>query len=245
VCIILHNKKMKNPKIPKRPIKSEVDDWFNTLFSSAVAGKEAEYYSKAGTAFQNLVFYYLDFHFRNAPKLFQQFLEAVRFDGIGLTAMLKRFQRDAFGVSRFDALTDIMVKQEKLTKETKAEIFEQVKELGLRITAESPRKTRVPAAFSLWMCTFRPIYFDLSKLPGHDHARLETFCSMVNYWLTTTYLTKFGYIDLGGSSKEQDTRLNRVRHDFTCREVSFSTLETFYSAIFRLDESRFGDPEED
>jgi hypothetical protein len=105
--------------------------------------------------------------------------------------------------------------------------------LGLRITADEPRKTRIAAAFSLWMCVFRPV----SIYPYHliASANLELFCANLNYWLASTFLLKFpgSRIDLG-NPEEEKIRLSRIQHDFTFREVGMSTMETLYSSIFRL-----------
>lgn len=227
--------KLNRKRIPKLPTQREVDAWVNDLFSPAILGKERDYYNRAADAFQTLTIYYVQLHWANTPEQFFQLIRAIRFDYVGIISMLKRFQRDAYGVNRFEAIADQMVKDGKFSKETKEEILSQVQQLGLRITAESPRKTRVPAAFSLWMCVFRPISFDARKLQGFPVEVLEVFCAMVNYFMATAYLSKFGTTELGGTKRDESVRLERIRHDFTCREVSFSTMETFYSAIFRLD----------
>ena len=54
----------------------------------------------------------------------------------------------------------------------------------------------------------------------------------MNFWLASTYLEKFGRVMLY-ELEDSDVRLDRIKHDFSCREVSFSTLETLYSSLFR------------
>ena len=167
-------------------------------------------------------------------KLCAKVIKNTRIDYIGLMAVLKRFQRDAHGVRRFSQLAQQMVKAQKMEGATMETILKEVAELGLRITTDCPRKTREAAAFSLWMCVYRPVTFNSQALPDVKPDGLEEFCATLNYFIASSYLGKFGDIELGQTPTEIGIRTERIRRDFTCREVSLSTLEAFYGAILKL-----------
>jgi hypothetical protein len=226
-----------NSKPFEIPTEAEINQWLNDLFSPVLLGREVEQYKAAMSAFEDLTGYFV---FRALCKgdtanaePFRKLTERIFIDYVGLTAMLKRFQRDAYGVKRFCDLAEGLVKAGKLQADARDTVIESVCSLGLRITAEEPRKTRIATAFSLWMCVFRPV----SIYPYHliTSADLELFCANLNYWLATTFLLKFpgSRIDLG-NREEENIRLARIQHDFTYREVGMSTMETLYSSIFRL-----------
>jgi hypothetical protein len=90
--------------------------------------------------------------------------------------------------------------------------------------------TRRAAAFSLWMCAFRPVHLDfkLSK----DDPRACMFAAGLNFYIARSYLKLTGNIE-PGKPDESKMRLRRILHDFTYREVNLSSLEFFYSAIYR------------
>jgi hypothetical protein len=225
---------MNPPKPLEIPTEAEINAWLNDLFSPVLAGSEVEQYKAAMFAFEELTGYYLYKGLCGSDAdLLAKISKCVHFDYVGITSMLKRFQRDVYGVKRFCDLADDLVKKGELSKEAKRILVESACGLGLRITAEDPRKTRLAAAFSLWMCVFRPVSFDTADLAEIPSTALELFCASLNYWLASTFLLKFGTIDLG-DSKEAAIRLERIKHDFTFRQVSISTMETLYSAIFRI-----------
>jgi hypothetical protein len=53
--------------------------------------------------------------------------------------------------------------------------------LGLRVSSDDPKKTRIAAVFSLWMCTFRPVSvrWEISK----DDPRAPKLCAALNFWI--------------------------------------------------------------
>jgi hypothetical protein len=214
------------------PTEANINKWFDDLFSPVVGGSEIEQYQAAMFAFEELtgLFIYQGLASENVGLL-QRFSERTHIDYIGLTSMLKKFQRDTYGVRRLRRFLGGLVKHGRLAKDAEDEVMKAVGDLGLRISAEDPRKTRVAAAFSLWMCVYRPVTIDGAGLsvPSTD---LELFCASLNYWLASTFLMKFGEVELG-SGDEGRIRMNRIKHDFTVRRVCLSTLETLYSAIFR------------
>jgi len=219
---------------PRQPTEIEINQWLNAIFTPAALGKENQYYDQAVVAFENLTCCFVQRRFRSTPKLAQKVLKCIRFDYVAIISMLKRFQRDAFGVKRFCELTGRMVRDREFSQATREKIMAEVFSLGLRITAESPRKTRETAVFSLWMCVFRPISFDAEKLVEISPENLELFCAMVNFFIASSYLGKYGDIDLGQTAHEVEIRTERIKHDFTCREINLSSLEIFYGAIFKL-----------
>jgi len=221
------------------PTEADVNGWINDLFSPVASGKEQEQYKRAMFAFEELVGFFIYMGLANQSQdLLAKITKQVRVNATALTSMLKKFQRDVYGVQGFRAYVKDLVLRRKLVTLTKdkvkaeEELMERVCDLGLRISAENPRKTRVAAAFSLWMCVYRPVYIDGDGLDLHSND-LDLFCASFNYWLASTFLMKFGEVSLGKGKAEADIRMGRVRHDFTVRQVCLSTLETFYSAIFR------------
>lgn len=218
--------------LPSKPPQELVNRWINSIFAPVTLSEESVQYSEAINAFENLTGYFIQHRCGSMPKLCGRILQCVRIDYIALTSMLKRFQRDAFGVKRFIEFSEKLVEEGKLDSEVRTQINKEVCGLGLRITADKPRKTRIAAAFTLWMCVFRPISFDSARLPEFEPEGLEHFCAALNYWLACTYLEKFGRICLS-EMKDSTIRYDRIKHDFTYRQVSLSTLETFYAGIFR------------
>ncbi len=150
--------------------------------------------------------------------------------------LIRRFQRDAYGAARFHRFTENLRIHGDLKSETRIKILEQVKGLGIRITAENPRKTRIAAAFSLWMCTIRPVCADNLKLPTVTLENLEQICARLNFWMATTYLGKFGVCSFG-EGDDSIVRLKHVVHDFMCRDINLSSLELLYAGLFRPKES--------
>ena len=220
----------------KIPTAAELNGWLNALFTPVGGGDGIAGYTAAMEGFENLTGY---FAFQvicggesKNSELFEKFTERIHIDYVGLTAMLKRFQRDAYGVKRFCDLTDALVADGKLDPAVRVVVVGEVRRLGLRITADKPRKTRVAAAFALWMCTFRPVSIDAYWLVGVEPTELEVFCASLNFWLAETFLCKFGRVEVG-SGEDERILLERIKHDFTFRQVSLSTMETLFSSIFR------------
>lgn len=214
------------------PSEAEFNEWLDATFAPAKLGQEHEYYSEAIDAFQNLTVYFLQKRLKG--RALTNAMENIRFDFVGITCMLKRYQRDAFGVKRFAQLMDQIEGDGKVDASTKDVILKEVHKLGLRVTSESPRKTREAAVFSLWMSTFRPVTFDSTKLHALSPESQELFCAMLNFWIARSYLEKVGDVILGQTESEIEIRSSRIRHDFTCRDLNLSSLEMLYGGIFRL-----------
>ena len=214
------------------PTKAEFNEWLDAIFAQAKLGQEHEYYSRAVTAFENLTVYFLVRRYKG-PAL-AKILKNIRFDYVGITCMLKRYQRDTFGVRRFTEIAEQMFQRGKFDEATKDFILKEVSGLGLRVTAPSPRKTREAAVFSLWMCVFRPVSFDSTNVPELSPESQETFCAMLNFFIASNYLQKFGDVKLGQTLSEIEIRSTRIKHDFTCRDINLSSLEMLYGGIFSL-----------
>lgn len=231
-----------NQKKIGKPSNGDVNGWLDAIFGPASLGKETEHFQAAAVAFQNLTFYFLhEIHGKN-PARYQALIKCIQFNHVGVMSTMKRFQRDVYGVRRFFELMGRMVDDGRIRdKETQDEICSEVCSLGLRITAPEPRKTRVPASFTLWMNVFRPVFLTTEATNHIPIEDVEEFCASFTFFLTSSYLSKFGYIELGNNASEIAVRIKRIKHDFTCRDVGMSSLETFYSSIFKLD-SRFEDP---
>src|SRR5215204_2686577 len=80
----------------------------------------------------------------------------LQFDPVAMTSLMARFQRDAFGVYYYHRLIDDLVMSRK-DMDGVAEILKGgLDNLSIRINAPNPFKTRVAAAFSLWVSACRP-----------------------------------------------------------------------------------------
>src|SRR5688572_6080470 len=176
-------------------------------------------------AFLNLVGIFL------SQRSCKALLPHVRLDPAGFEQMMRRFHRDAFGIYKFGAYVDGLIGKGKLDAGERVEMMRRVCNLGVRIHSEAPRKTRIAAAFSLWMCTFRPIFFqDTTKL-GFSNDTLASLPGSINYWIATRYLKLFGKVEL--PSNDAGVLLERIKHDFAFRAVNLSSLEMLYASIFR------------
>ena len=153
-------------------------------------------------------------------------------DYLGMQLMIRRFHRDAFGVCKFDKQLDSMVMEGRIASEARDFILKQTSRLGIRINSNAPRKTRIAAAFSLWMSTFRPVHLSGTSVPGLQPEQTETMWGSANLWIATTYLSKFGAIDFG-TGKDAEIRLARIPYDFTYRDINLSSLEMLYASLFR------------
>jgi hypothetical protein len=155
---------------------------------------------------------------------------AIRFDYHALRLMLGRFCREVHGVARMHQLIGRLEAEGQVQKAGGKAILDEVSRLGVRINSSKPFMTRRAAAFSLWMCAFRPVHLDfkLSK----EEPRACMFPAGLNFFIVSSYLKLTGSIDLG-SAEETQMRFRRILHDFTYREVNLSSLEFFYSGIYR------------
>jgi hypothetical protein len=180
-------------------------------------------------AFENLAVRYV---LANGGKTIKP--EAIQIDYHALRLMLGRFCRDVYGIGRIHKVVGQLQRDGQATESGAKVILDEVSRLGVRINSPKPFMTRRAAAFSLWMCTFRPAHleFNLSK----DEPRASMFSAGLNYFIASSYLSLTGTIDLGRSD-ERKMRLRRILHDFTYREVNLSSLEFFYSGIYRKREN--------
>lgn len=152
------------------------------LFDEHADSSDPQRIAESATAFQNLAMHYIE---RNANWL----IHDVVFDPIRLGLMLKRFYRDAFGVGLFCNYLTKEVKDGGLTEATKDAILNRLAELSVRINSNSPRKTRIAAAFSLWMATLRPIC--IKKTPRITDTRAWRLEATINFWIATRFLSQF------------------------------------------------------
>jgi len=154
--------------------------------------------------------------------------EDVVFEPHSIRLMIGRFQRDAFGVQR---LWNELGQRSSAGEQSEArteELKEQILSLGIRVGTPKPRKTRIAAVFSLWMCVFRPV--SLNYKASSDDKAAAMFSAAVNFWICRMYLSKFGEV-LGGAAFTE--HIKRVAHDFTYRDVSLSSLEMLYCGMFK------------
>jgi hypothetical protein len=220
-----------------------VDECLNAIFGHVTLGRESQQYADAVTAFEAITGHYLSEILRSMPKYLEVTLANVRIDHVGLVSMLKHFQRDAYGLQRFAAWTSDLVRTGQIQDAATGKlIVAHANSLGLRVASEKPRKTKVAATFCLWMCVFRPVTFNLQHLKGFNKSGLEVFCASFNFWITCNYLRKFGTVIIR-ELPDAAIRIERIKHDFTVRDVGFSSLETLFCSIFRpnqrvLDEER-------
>lgn len=189
------------------------------LFFSGVDWTDADHMRSCEYAFKNLALHYIE---KTSPKI----LGLIQFDDVKVQMMLERFYRDAFGVSRFHQQLGKICPD----KEMRCEILKEVYRLSIRIRTDKPRLTRIAAAFSLWMATFRPVC--LKGKPDKEIIVWNLDAS-VNLFLTTSYLKQFGTVEIGIEGHDRQTRLNRIYYDFTVRDVNLSSLEMLYCSIFR------------
>ncbi|MFC5457325.1 hypothetical protein [Prosthecobacter fluviatilis] len=176
-------------------------------------------------AFENLAVRYVE---TQASKTITP--KAIRIDYHALRLMLGRFCRDVYGIMRLHQLMDRLKKEGLMQEEARLALQEEVSRLSVRINSRAPFMTRRAAAFSLWMCTFRPVHLDFG-MSKHD-PRTCLFAAGLNFFIARSYLKLTGEINLG-KQEEMRMRLERILHDFTYREVNLSSLEFFYSSIYR------------
>jgi len=208
--------------------QTQFADSVNLLFDSNLNLNNSEELSEATVAYQNLAMHFIGL---KANRL----LGHVGFDPVRMALMIKRFHRDAFGVSHFSAFLRAKVAARELDADVKTEIEEQLKTLSIRINSPLPRKIRIAAAFALWATTLRPLYL-LNIEPGQER-RLWRLDATITFWITTSYLEKYGTIQIGSPDNldDFDTRIARIWYDFTFRDLNLSSLELMYSSIFRPD----------
>jgi len=154
------------------------------------------------------------------------------FNFIGVLEALKRFARDAWGVKRFFNRMEIDLNSIDKTGEIFKKVRNEVCELGLRINSDNPRKTRIAAAFALWMATFRPLHI-IPKDSQIEKKEWAFFPFAFIFSLTIMYLSRFGNVNCGVDEKDTKIRINHILHDLHCRVLSLSPLELLYAGIFR------------
>ncbi len=153
--------------------------------------------------------------------------EDLQFDWIAARLMIGRFHRDAFGLHNLEVRLQEMVSKQSLSETDRDEIMQRIGLLGLRISSAHPMKTRIAAAFSLWMSTFRPI--SLKGEAAMNDKQSGKFCAALNFWIAAQYLRKFGNLNLGSDAQK---RYERIHHDFTFRALNISSLELLYCSVF-------------
>ena len=202
----------------------------NTLFDRDQDWHKPERLSQSAAAFQNLSMHFIE---KNARWLF----DYVFFDPVKMGLMLKRYCRDAFGVRNYAKILDAAERSGGLKRATRLRLDRALSGLSIRINSDEPKRTRIAAAFSLWMSTMRPIY--IQELPAQLDRRLWRLDATINFWITTSYLGKYGEIVIGTPEdlEDFDHRLRRIWYDLTFRDLNLSCLELLYASIFRPDRS--------
>ncbi len=174
------------------------------------------------------------FAFENLAGLFASLqtpfgFDDLHFDHAALRLMLARFHRDAFGLHNLDRRLDEWVAEGRINEPLKETLLECVCDLGIRINSPRPMRTRVAAAFSLWMTAMRPIALAGSAARGNPEA--GKLGAGLTFWIAKQYLRKFGAIRMG-SPADSAKRHERIHHDFTYRDINLSSLELLYCSIF-------------
>lgn len=160
--------------------------------------------------------------------------DALHFDYVAMSEMLKRFVRDAWGVKHFDESVNRSLKGIDPSFAGKAMpiVRDELHNLGVRINSDNPRKTRVAAAFTLWMSTFRPVSVDCNT-GFKDDQLLVQFCAAFTFHLSSCYLQAYGTVTYGSDAKDEETRIGHVVHDLLYRCLNLSPLEMLYGGMFR------------
>lgn len=178
------------------------------------------------TAFLNLVGL---FTLQSVPALHGH----IGVDHVALQGVMERFHRDAFGVKWF--ARKIRASDNQLISEQgKLFVLHEIQKLGIRVNTDSPRLTRVAAAFSFWLSVLRPIHVKMSGItqPDVDPHQVQHFCGMLNFWIASAYLSLFGKITLS-DDRDPGMRLQGILYDLTYGKLNFSSLALLYGSIFR------------
>lgn len=209
------------------PLVAHPDDmrsaWINDLFAETTPEVPEQDIKTRAEAFVSLTEHFLSFQQESKYQF-----DDLQFDAHGVRAMLGRFQRDAFGLKRLHEAMDHLVAKNKLDGEVAVVVRAKVDEVGIRIGSDDPKKTRIAAAFSLWMCVFRPVCLNYKNSSEDPNA--VKFCAGLTFWIAKTYLSQFGDVLVDARFNEH---FSRVLHDFTYRAINLSTLEMLYCSIFR------------
>lgn len=158
--------------------------------------------------------------------------DAICFNSVGILEALKRFTRDVWGVKRFCNRMEHELGSFDNTGKLLNIVKNEMRTLGLRISSDNPRKTRIAAAFALWMATFRPLHI-IPKDSQVEKAEWALFPFAFIFSLTIMYLTRFGTVKCGVDDYDEKVRISHIIHDLHCRVLCLSPLELLYSGIFR------------
>ena len=210
--------------IPAIPSKQIIDASIEAIFEPFDCANSPNDCDIAVTGLINLCGVYFS---RTAPTILEQ--GGVRVDYFNASEAIMRFQRDVYGVQRFHKHVNGM----SINEPDRKALLAQFGKVGIRINSELPFKTRIAAAFALWMTTFRPISVDPAKTPQpYTRNDLIQLNGAITHWISTVYLRNFGKVD-HGSDPDAGSRLDRIRYDFTYRCLTLSPLEMLYCSLFR------------
>jgi hypothetical protein len=172
----------------------------------------------------NLTAIYLNTHAKSLVKN-----KAIHCDSFGASEAIMRFQRDVWGVFRIHN----QIKKLKLPPDQKKSLLSKIEEAGVRINSKDPLKTRIAAAFSLWMTTFRPISIIPERTPAcYSQSQLVQCNGALVHWISCAFLRQYGKLD-HGNDMDAMKRIERIRYDFTYRDLTLSSLEMLYCSIYR------------
>lgn len=161
----------------------------------------------------------------------------LRFNWTGINEMLARVARDSYGLQYTNEYLNNLAEKSKLDSWTGEEIRRNIEtRIGIRVNSANPRKTRVAAVFSLWMAVYRPVFYDTVLKPPQNPLFMKNFTASLNFWIATTYLDRFGEVQIPATDDEHgQIRLKHVLRDLDCRNLSLSSLEMLYCALFERD----------
>ena len=144
--------------LPKKgralPVFTDKDfnDSFDALFTESFDVETKQGVSEAATGFINLTLIFISrTHWK---PLFNQ-------ERLSIDSIFEAWTREVSSVEMLRGqqirckFLEVLKKSGKLNAAEMQEIIVQVKRLGLRITSDEPRKTKIVAAFALWFSTLR------------------------------------------------------------------------------------------
>lgn len=204
-----------------------LNDCLDTIFVSTDLSIE-ENEENCATALQTLGHMYVRGAFPAAA-------DSIDFDPLAITTLLARFQRDAFGMMRYEELLGRYCREGQISNRAHAVLVDELCSIGIRINSRNPRKTRIAAAFSLWFSVMRPLRLTVAEVPGLKERQLMTLGGSCNFWIASQYLHKFGTLELG-EGEDKLERIDRIRYDLTVRDLNLSSLEMLYCSTFRPNE---------
>ena len=187
--------------------------------------KDSDVGDEMAAALQTLIIQYTRLTFPSVEKI-------LHFDFLAMKLLFTRLQRDAYGLMQYAKLIDKLALDNRVDEPARQQLKRELCTVSVRINSKAPRKTRVAAAFSLWFSALKPVFLSEMKADGIPEHMLMTFAGSCNFWIACQFLGKIGKLELGEGDDRKE-RLDRIRYDFTVRDLNLSSLEMLYCSIYR------------